>query len=57
VVAVSCINVVSPGLLQESAQKYDGFFPGHEPVSSASVGLAYVKSVEGALTGKVIAVG
>jgi NAD(P)-dependent dehydrogenase (short-subunit alcohol dehydrogenase family) len=50
------INVVSPGLLEESAEKYDGYFPGHEPVSSARVGLAYVKSVEGALTGQVIIV-
>ncbi|MFO1090401.1 MAG: short chain dehydrogenase [Hyphomicrobiales bacterium] len=51
------INVVSPGLLQESAKKYEGFFPGHEPVSSARVGLAYAKSVEGAITGQVIIVG
>ena len=50
------INVVSPGLLQESAKKYEGFFPGHEPVSSARVGLAYAKSVEGAITGQVIIV-
>jgi NAD(P)-dependent dehydrogenase (short-subunit alcohol dehydrogenase family) len=50
------INVVSPGLLEESAQKYDGFFPGHETVSSTRVGLAFVKSVEGALTGQVIIV-
>ena len=48
------INVVSPGLMQESVEKYAGFFPGHEPVSSARVGLAYAKSVEGALTGQVI---
>ncbi|MDP1702914.1 MAG: short chain dehydrogenase [Aestuariivirga sp.] len=48
------INVVSPGLLQESAKKYEGFFPGHEAVSSERVGLAYAKSVEGALTGQVI---
>lgn len=51
------INVVSPALLEDSAIKYDGFFPGHEPVSSTRVGFAYVKSVEGAITGKVIAVG
>ena len=51
------INVVSPGLLQDSAVKYDGFFPGHDPVASDRVGLAYVKSVEGALTGQVIKVG
>ena len=50
------INAVSPGLLEESAEKYDGFFPGHQPVSSARVGLAYAKSVEGALTGQVIIV-
>lgn len=51
------INAVSPGLLEDSAVKYDGFFPGHEPVSAARVGLAYAKSVEGALTGQVICVG
>jgi len=48
------INAVSPGLLEESVKRYEGFFPGHEPVSSARVGLAYAKSVEGALTGQVI---
>lgn len=51
------VNAVSPGLLEESAQKYDGFFPGHEPVSSARVGLAFAKSVDGAITGQVITVG
>ena len=51
------INAVSPGLLEDSAKKYDGFFPGHEPVSSARVGLAFAKSVDGALTGQVIAIG
>jgi hypothetical protein len=48
------INAVSPGLLEESVKKYEGFFPGHEPVSSARVGLAFAKSVEGAITGQVI---
>ena len=51
------INAVSPGLLEDSVVKYDGFFPGHEPVSAARVGLAYAKSVDGALTGQVICVG
>lgn len=51
------INAVSPGLLEDSAAKYDGFFPGHETVSAARVGLAYAKSVDGALTGQVICVG
>jgi NAD(P)-dependent dehydrogenase (short-subunit alcohol dehydrogenase family) len=50
------INVVSPGLLEASARKYAGAFPGHEMVSSARVGLAYAKSVEGAITGQVIIV-
>lgn len=48
------INVVSPTLLEASVKKYDGFFPGHMPVSSTRVGFAYVKSVEGAITGQVI---
>jgi len=48
------INAVSPGLLQTAAQKYDGYFPGHRPVSNAEVGLAYAKSVEGAVTGQII---
>jgi NAD(P)-dependent dehydrogenase (short-subunit alcohol dehydrogenase family) len=51
------INAVSPGLLEESAGKYEGFFPGHEPVSSARAGLGYAKSVDGGLTGQVIAIG
>jgi NAD(P)-dependent dehydrogenase (short-subunit alcohol dehydrogenase family) len=50
------INVVSPGLLEVSVPRYGAYFAGHEPVSSHRVGLAYAKSVEGALTGKVIIV-
>jgi NAD(P)-dependent dehydrogenase (short-subunit alcohol dehydrogenase family) len=46
------INSVSPGLLQVSVERYEGFFPGHEPVSSERVGLAFSKSVEGGLTGR-----
>ncbi len=50
------INVVSPGLLDVSVPRYGEWFPGHESVSSKRVGLAYAKSVEGAITGKVIIV-
>lgn len=50
------INAVSPGLLEDAAQKYDGFFPGHLPVSSQRVGLAFAKSVEGAINGQIITV-
>ena len=50
------VNVVSPGLLDVSAPRYGAWFPGHEPVSAKRVGLAYAKSVEGAITGQVIIV-
>lgn len=50
------INVVSPGLLEVSVPRYGEWFPGHDPVSSKRVGLAYAKSVEGAITGQVIIV-
>ena len=47
------INVVSPGLLETSEDRYGAFFAGHERVSSERVGLTFAKSVEGALTGQV----
>lgn len=50
------VNVVSPRLLEASVGRYGSWFPGHVPVSSLRVGLAYAKSVEGAVTGKVIIV-
>ena len=50
------INSVSPGLLEISDKRYGSFFPGHEKVSSAKVGRAYAKCVEGANTGQVIIV-
>jgi len=50
------INVVSPGLLEVSADQYGAMFPGHELVSSKRVGLAYAKCVEGANTGQVVTV-
>jgi len=50
------LNVVSPGLLEASAERYGAWFPGHDPVSTKRVGLAFAKCVEGAGTGQVIAV-
>ena len=50
------INVVSPGLLEVSEERYGAYFPGHERVSSERVGRAYSKSVDGALTGQIIIV-
>lgn len=48
------INVVSPGLLTESLGAYGDYFRGHETVPASRVANAYVKSVEGRLTGRVI---
>lgn len=50
------INFVSPGLLDVSEERYGSFFPGHERVPTARVGLAYAKSAEGPNTGQVIIV-
>jgi NAD(P)-dependent dehydrogenase (short-subunit alcohol dehydrogenase family) len=50
------INSESPGLLQNSVERYKGAFPGHDPVSSRRVGLAYCKAVEGAVNGQVIVI-
>jgi NAD(P)-dependent dehydrogenase (short-subunit alcohol dehydrogenase family) len=50
------INAVSPGVLVESMGAYGPFFRGHEPVPAARVALAYSKSVEGALSGRVFEV-
>ncbi len=51
------INVVSPALLTESVDKYQGFFPGFAPVPAAQAALAYRKSVQGWQTGQVYRVG
>ncbi|WP_322067272.1 short chain dehydrogenase [Burkholderia ubonensis] len=50
------INAVSPGLLDVSVPRYGEWFPGHEPVSSKRVALAYARSAEGVVTGQVIVV-
>ena len=51
------INVISPTILLESNDIYDGFFRGFLPVPAAQVALTYSKSVEGLQTGKVYRVG
>ena len=48
------INVVSPALLDESAAQLGAWFPGHETAPASRVAKAYVKSVDGGLTGKSI---
>ncbi|KXU85090.1 short-chain dehydrogenase [Paraburkholderia monticola] len=51
------INVVSPTVLSESMDAYAPFFRGFEPVSAQRAALAYLRSVEGAQTGRVYRVG
>lgn len=47
------INSISPGLLDESVAALGDYFRGHETVPGKRVASAFVKSVEGRLTGQV----
>ena len=49
------INAVSPSVLEE-ATAYHAAFPGFVPVTSQRVGQAFVKAVEGVLSGHVFVV-
>jgi NAD(P)-dependent dehydrogenase (short-subunit alcohol dehydrogenase family) len=51
------INVVSPTVLEESMEGYAPFFRGFEPVSAKRAAQGYLRSVEGAQTGRVYRVG
>lgn len=51
------INLVSPTLVAESAPVYGSFFPGIRPMPAAEVALGYVRSVEGAQSGRVYRMG
>ena len=48
------INAVSSGLVEDAVDKYESYFPGHNPVPMRKVVNGYVKSVEGKETGKII---
>ena len=48
------INVVSSGLVEDSVEKYESYFPGHNPIPMNKVINGYVKSVEGSGTGEII---
>lgn len=50
------INVVSSGLVEDAVDKYQAYFPGHDPVPMSRVLKAYIRSVEGAHTGQIIRV-
>jgi NAD(P)-dependent dehydrogenase (short-subunit alcohol dehydrogenase family) len=48
------VNVVSSGLVEDAVDKYDAYFPGHNPIPMAKVINGYRKSLEGKGTGKII---
>jgi len=48
------INVVSSGLVEDAIDKYEAYFPGHNPIPMNKVVNGYVKSVEGSGTGEII---
>ena len=50
------INVVSSGLVEDAIEKYEAYFPGHNPIPMDKVINAYVKSVEGKLNGQIITI-
>ena len=48
------INVVSSGVVGDAADKYESFFPGHNPIPMNKVINGYAKSVRGKMSGTVI---
>ena len=48
------INAVSSGLVEDAVEKYEAYFPGHNPIPMKKVINGYVKSVEGRGTGEII---
>ena len=50
------VNVVSSGLVEDAVEKYEAYFPGHNPIPMNKVINAYVKSIEGKLNGKIITI-
>ena len=55
-IAPQRVNAVSPTVFTESIAAYGDFFPGITPVGVDEVAAAYVRSIEGAETGKVLRV-
>jgi NAD(P)-dependent dehydrogenase (short-subunit alcohol dehydrogenase family) len=48
------INAVSSGLVEDAVEKYEDYFPGHNPIPMKKVINGYVRSVEGQGTGEII---
>lgn len=51
------INAVSPTVIEEALPAYGTFFPGTKSIPAQEAALGYVKSVEGAQTGRVYRLG
>ncbi len=45
------VNVVASGLVEDSIDKYQDYFPGHNPIPMKKVISGYVRSIEGKDTG------
>ena len=50
------INVVSAGLVEDSAEKYRDYFPGYDPVPMSKVVNGYIRSIESRINGQIIKV-
>ncbi|SNY94778.1 short chain dehydrogenase [Flagellimonas pacifica] len=48
------INVVSSGVVEDAYEKYQDYFPGHNPIPMHKVVNGYVKSVQGKINGEII---
>jgi NAD(P)-dependent dehydrogenase (short-subunit alcohol dehydrogenase family) len=48
------INVVSSGLVEDAVDKYEAYFPGHNPIPMNKVVNGYLKSILGKGTGEII---
>jgi NAD(P)-dependent dehydrogenase (short-subunit alcohol dehydrogenase family) len=51
------INLVSPTVIEEALPAYGPYFPGQKAVAAREAAQGYVKSVEGAQTGRVYRIG
>jgi len=48
------VNAISPGLVEESLDKYRDYFPGHSPIPMDKMLRGYIRSVEGKANGEII---
>ena len=48
------INVVSSGLVQDAVERYEAYFPGHNPIPMKKVVNGYIRSVMGKGNGEII---